>query len=206
MRDLASELLDASSERRTRSAANKNKRNPPKKAKHTDTNNQKKLLSDSFLRLDNDIKASNSDETLSEKDVLGSFRESISEIRGSINTINDKLNKMLSMMDRFFNKIESLESHVVEQESQIQEQERELQALRNQCEQNDRIASLNKVIMNYAHINTESNNYRTTVKNILRKACKLSPGIVDQISINKFGQSRTSFTRIALCIDQDFSF
>ena len=116
----------------------------------------------------------------------------VSDIKEDLNGVNSKLNRMLSLMRVFLNKIKKLESKVEEQDKIITNHKREIQHLTNRCDNNERLARSNKIILASPVINTQTNNFYDAVKLILRDGFELPPGIIAMIMINRFGCAKVT--------------
>ena len=190
---LESELLDSKPtlRRNPSRSVRGQQHNVPSKSKKNKKNNNPNLP-ENLLRLDSNASTNSDKENEDDENLSEIFGDTVADIKNSMSHVDSKLNRMVEVMRKMNNRVTKLETRSRELVECVKTQQKEIVVLRNRCETNDRISRLNKVILNFAAIDTTDQNYRGKVRSILHDVLKLSPTITDHIFISQFGKSKNT--------------
>ena len=123
-------------------------------------------------------------------DAFNDVQDDMGNVKSSMEKLSLRMNKLFTAMNTVAKRVDDLENVSNAHEINIEQNTKEVTVLKSEVENLRREACNSKLILNYDKINTSSQNYVTSIKNLLLNDLKLSVSFVNSIGIYKFGQTK----------------
>lgn len=170
------------------------KRKPGRPRKYNKSNNV--LLKADFLRpFPEELK--NKDCASSEKvgatfdssdDVRKLMEDVSADLKQDLGSLSSKLNRLFSVMTVLVERVDDLEKRDRGHVEHLRLHDKRICELESRLEESERRATLNKALLTYDNINSNSDSLKTDVSKFLTDKMKLSPAVMSGLVVSRFGK------------------